>query len=122
VELNKVNSRTITLESALAATVRSNVEWRVLTHTENSYVVENGSQKFSSGPDLSLGIPDLPAGAKRDYPGNWMEVGSRPEGIVTGNAGSYGPFDISYRLDFENEPVSELTGAGVDVVYTMMEL
>ena len=122
VELNKVNSRSITLESALAATVKSNVEWRVLTHKENSYVIENGSQNFSSGPELSLGIPNLPNGANRDYSGNWAEIGTRPEGIATGNAGSYGPFDISYRLDFENQPVSELTGAGVDVVYTMMEL
>lgn len=122
IELNKVDSNEITLESALKATVKSNVDWKLLAHTENDYVIKNGDRTFSSGPSLSLQLSALPNGVQSAYSGNWLDVDGGSKGVATGQPGTRGPLDISYKLEFNNHSVAELTGAGVDVVYTMMKL
>ena len=122
IELNQVDSNEITLESALKATVKSNVDWKLLAHTENDYVIKNGDRIFSTGPSLSLQLSTLPNDVQKAYSGNWLDIDQGSEGVAMGQPGTHGPLDISYKLEFNNHSVAELTGAGVDVVYTMMEL
>lgn len=120
VELDSVDSSTVELNPAVAATVRSNVNWKLLAHTEDSYVVENDTKDFSSGPSLDLKIPNEPNGVEGKT--SWFRVGSDSSVIAQGSPGSYGPFDVFYELGFNGQDEDDIDGAGVDVVYTMMEL
>lgn len=124
VRLEKVNRSEVKLEPAVSAGVESNVGWRLLAHTEDPYVMNNGTSNYSSGPELSLKIPESPSsvnpsgGSRASY----VPIGSTQKEIATGGAGTNESFDIYYKLGFQGFDTDEVDGAGVNVVYTMMEL
>ena len=125
VRLDEVNDDQVRLEPAISAGVKSTLGWELLAHTENSYVADGNGKNYSSGPGLDLKIPNPPGsvevGGSR-VGGSWISVGREKQSIASGGPGFYEPFDIHYKLDFSEAALSSVKGAGVDVVYTMMEL
>ena len=122
VEINEVNSSVVTLDPAVSAKVKSNVGWRILAHAEDGYI--NGDVGVSGGPRVELGVGKAPPAVNKSYAGSWVDIGkaSSGTGLVEGPHGTHGPFDVAYRLDFGEADPTNIEGAGVDVVYTMMQL
>lgn len=125
VRLDEVNDDEVKLEPAISAGIKSTLGWELLAHTENSYVADENGKNYSEGPGLDLKIPNPPGSVVVDASGvggSWVSVGRDKENIASGGPGFYEPFDIHYKLDFSDADLSSVEGAGVDVVYTMMEL
>ena len=124
VRLDEVNRSEVKLEPAVSAGVESNVDWRLLARTEDAYVSANGTSNYSSGPELSLKIPESPPSVNPSggIGTSYVPIGGTQEEIATGGPGTTESFDIYYRLGFQDFNTEEVDGAGVDVVYTMMEL
>jgi len=125
VELDDVGKRQIELKPAISAGVRSTLGWKLLAHTENSYVTGSDGRDFSAGPEVGLKIPDPPESVETaggGFGGSWLPISRSRKKIASGGPGFYEPFEIYYRLTFPEASVDNVDGAGVDVVYTMMEL
>jgi hypothetical protein len=125
VELDDVGKREIELKPAVSAGVKSTLGWKLLAHTENSYVTDSNGRSFSAGPNLDLKIPNPPQSVDTpgsSFGGSWVPISQSRKKIASGGPGFYEPFEIYYRLTFPEANVNNIDGAGVDVVYTMMEL
>lgn len=124
VQLDEVDGSEVTLEPAVSAGVKSNVDWRLLAHTEEAYVASNGDKNYSSGPGLELKIPDPPGSVSPagSIGTSYVPIGENNEEIATGEPGFSESFEIYYKLGFQDFTTDKVDGAGVDIVYTMMEV
>ena len=112
----------LSIPEAIDVEVLSNVDWHLMAEFEGSYVnFANDDPSPSVDPRIELSVnPSSPADFS--YSDLTLAEGDQQE-LAQGPPTNEAAFSVDYELKLESvEDLSNLSGVGGDVVYTLMEL
>lgn len=104
----------VLLDDALEVEILSNVNWQLVASVEARYLNYSGVQ-LSSNPQPNIW-------ARADA-GSFVKLANLDKGIISGGGlFQRQGFGISYRIGLPQKEGAEITGAGAEVLYTLMRL